>query len=189
MKQFCKNLGIFVLLSFFLLMIGCNSQDEEEDLEAICDDDQTLVDGECIDDEVSDTTTPVILGVQNWIYIKNEERPIYLEVVSANENLDTDGRPTNRVSMDLSYIDDTVDGIYDIYYTVEDAAGYSTTETTTAVTVLNTMYAEANGFIYPYLTWWKVYGSSMSVESSCIIGNCYVDLQITRKCILLNISD
>lgn len=215
MNQICKNLSIVLVLSFLLLMSGCNNGEIEEAIPPICDDNQTLVNGECIDNEVSDTTAPVILGIHNWTYIANEERPNYLEGVSAND--DTDGDLTNEMHMDLSHVDYTVEGIYDIYYTIEDVAGNITTETVTVtVTVFSTDYdgfleedmenltvpkninivnnkefdcAEDNVVVYHYLSWWKVFESSESIESCCIIRYIYIDEQRTRKCIFFDVSD
>ena len=111
-----KFLGLFLMLTMVALLTACRNN------EVICEDNQELIDGVCVD---IDITPPVLSGVTDvTIYIDEDFDP--MEGVTAID--DVDGDITDQISLTGTYNTSRV-GTYFLRYTVEDSAGNRTERT------------------------------------------------------------
>ncbi|MFW6319757.1 MAG: immunoglobulin-like domain-containing protein, partial [Bacillota bacterium] len=123
-------LSLLVLFTFGLAACDLTGEDiDDDDIDDIvCDDDETLVDGECVpdeDDTPADTTAPTIEGVEDVeIFVGADFDP--MDDVTATD--DTDGDVTEDVTYTGTFDVDSA-GTYFIKYSVEDEAGNVREET------------------------------------------------------------
>jgi len=122
-----KLLSLSILFTLLFALTACDFGSEDDPK---CTDDQTLVDGECVDNEVPDTVAPVVTGVDDvTIYV--DATFDNLSGVSSIDNVD--GDITSSIVITGS-VDTSNVGVYFLKYSSTDAAG-NKTEATRYVTV------------------------------------------------------
>lgn len=110
-----------------------------------------------------DTVKPVINGVQEEIFIVvNSTAPNWLEGITASDNVD--GNLTNIIVLDISELDLTALGDYEITFTVTDSSGNTTTEVTLVHVVEVLPIIENGGFETGDLTGWRASGDAFKDE-------------------------
>src|SRR6056297_2329114 len=116
-----KKILTLVLVALFAFSVAACEPAEED---PVCDDDQTLIDGECVDNEV-DNTAPTLSGVEDvTVYKDGSFDP--LDGVTATD--DVDGDVTADIEI-AGTVDVATTGTYFLRYSVEDAAGNKREET------------------------------------------------------------
>jgi|LGOV01.1.fsa_nt_gb hypothetical protein len=125
MNKYFKK--IHILLIGFVLVVGLIGCEDTPD-DPVCTNDQTLVDGVCVDPEPElDETAPIFSGVGEVAYTIGDPDPNYVAGVSVSD--ETDGQISDSIVVDSSLVDLTVEGTYVVTLTVSDAAGNETTAT------------------------------------------------------------
>jgi hypothetical protein len=111
-----KKLLLLVLVTTFAVgLASCEPQETDPECEA----DQTLIDGECVDNQEDDTTAPVLDGVEDeTIYVDADFDP--LDGVSAIDNVD--GDITDDIVVTGS-ADPSTTGTYFLKYSITDSSG------------------------------------------------------------------
>jgi len=92
-----------------------------------------------IDVTIVDTTAPVITDAETLVttYVTGDEEPSsWLTGVTANDGYD--GNLTSDIVLDVSAVDMTTVGTFDITYDVDDANGNSATTLTKTITITST---------------------------------------------------
>jgi hypothetical protein len=130
-----KILVLSLLMLFTFGLAACDLDGNTDDIDDIvCEEDETLVDGECVpeeDDTPADTTAPVLTGVED-VEIFVEANFNALDGVTATD--DTDGDITSNITV-TGTVDTSKTGTYFLRYSIEDAAG-NISEDTRYVTVV-----------------------------------------------------
>ncbi len=120
---------LLILLLGLVLVVGLAACDDGPE-DPTCTDDQTLVDGECVDNEPEpevDETAPVFSNVGDIAYTIGDADPDYTAGFSVTD--DVDGNVKDDVVVDSSAVDLTVEGTYTVTLTVSDEAGNEATDT------------------------------------------------------------
>jgi len=110
-----KFLSLLLVGLFAFSIAACEPTEEDP----VCEDDQELVDGECVDIADEDTTSPTFSGVEDVTVYKDSNFDA-LDGVTATD--DVDGDVTSDIEVTGS-VDITTTGTYFLRYSVEDAAG------------------------------------------------------------------
>ena len=107
---------VFISLVLVFVLTGCDFETEDPE----CNDNQQVVDGECVDIVVEDTTAPEISGTSDLAYVIGDDAPDYYVGVTASDLID--GDVTSSIVVDSSLVDLETAGTYEVTFTVSDAA-------------------------------------------------------------------
>ena len=120
---------VFTLILILVLISGCSTAGNE----LKCTENQTLINNECVDEEVliEDTTSPVISGAHNLNYAIGDDEPDYLIDVTALD--DIDGDVLDQVVLNTDAVDLTTAGEYDVIISVTDSSGNQSSVTVIVV--------------------------------------------------------
>ncbi len=159
---------LFLLLTAFALVFGLAACGGGDDEDPTCTDEQTLVDGECVDPEPEDNESPSISGADDVsLFIGNTFDP--KGGVTASDPEDGDITSDIEVSGNL---DLTTAGTYTLTYTVTDSGGEVST-VTRDVTIEEADLAYPTGFYNYKFATTEMRHTFMAAAEAYLMNNMY----------------